>query len=421
MDKNTLSNYGWIVIAVLVLSVMIALATPFGNFIKLGIESTTAGLFNTSESALNVVGMSAKNDDNGDSKDEMGTDNNSGTSTPTIDHNGTRIPEGATYTQADGTVLNAGDEFPSTVNDGDIYVYDDYEYKYNFCYSGSNWITPGASYKVTSTTLNGWGVRVLNTNKTEYGAILESINSKPITNMDNTFSACYDLTTAPAIPNNVTSMMYTFTHCTSLTTAPDMSNANNLTNMTRTFYGCTALSNASEDIVIPSNVENMTHTFSECKNLTIAPAIPNNVTNMEGTFYECNSLTDISNLIIPDNVTSLLYTFAKCNSLTDISNLIIPDGVTNMSSAFWNCISLTSVPTIPSSVTHMVSTFMGCTSLTGNVTINANPTYYETSFRNVDFTAQNLTLVGNSTKLDTLGATGKNYCKTCNGVCNNSH
>jgi len=60
MDKNTLSNYGWIVIAVLVLSVMIALATPFGEYIKAGVESTTAGLFDTSEKALNVVGMSAK-------------------------------------------------------------------------------------------------------------------------------------------------------------------------------------------------------------------------------------------------------------------------------------------------------------------------------------------------------------------------
>ena len=59
MDKETLSNYGWIVIAVLVLSVMIALATPFGSYIEQGVRSTTAGLFETSEKALNVVGMSA--------------------------------------------------------------------------------------------------------------------------------------------------------------------------------------------------------------------------------------------------------------------------------------------------------------------------------------------------------------------------
>ena len=60
MDKSTLSNYGWIVIAVLVLAVMIALATPFGSYIKTGVENTTQGLFDTSEKAMNVVGMSAE-------------------------------------------------------------------------------------------------------------------------------------------------------------------------------------------------------------------------------------------------------------------------------------------------------------------------------------------------------------------------
>ena len=53
MDKNTLSNYGWIVIAVLVLSVMIALATPFGQYVEQGVRATTEGLFNTSRNAVN--------------------------------------------------------------------------------------------------------------------------------------------------------------------------------------------------------------------------------------------------------------------------------------------------------------------------------------------------------------------------------
>ena len=55
MDKNTLSNYGWIVIAVLVLAVMIALATPFGKYVESGVKSTTEGLFSTSENAMNTA------------------------------------------------------------------------------------------------------------------------------------------------------------------------------------------------------------------------------------------------------------------------------------------------------------------------------------------------------------------------------
>ena len=57
MDKETLSNYGWIVICVLVLAVMIALATPFGSFVSDAVKSTTQGLFDVNQSALNSTGL----------------------------------------------------------------------------------------------------------------------------------------------------------------------------------------------------------------------------------------------------------------------------------------------------------------------------------------------------------------------------
>lgn len=57
MDKNTLSNYGWVVICVMVLAVMIALATPFGNFTTNAVRSTTSGLFKTNQDALNSTGL----------------------------------------------------------------------------------------------------------------------------------------------------------------------------------------------------------------------------------------------------------------------------------------------------------------------------------------------------------------------------
>lgn len=64
MDKNTLSNYGWIVIAVLVLSVMIALATPFGEYIKDAVWSTTEGLFNVQNNALDIIGATTNSNPN---------------------------------------------------------------------------------------------------------------------------------------------------------------------------------------------------------------------------------------------------------------------------------------------------------------------------------------------------------------------
>lgn len=61
MDKETLSNYGWIVICVLVLSVMLALSTPFGKFIKGAIRNTTQGLFQANRTAMAVAGMNMEN------------------------------------------------------------------------------------------------------------------------------------------------------------------------------------------------------------------------------------------------------------------------------------------------------------------------------------------------------------------------
>ena len=54
MDKETLSNYGWVVICVLVLVVMIALATPFGKYIAEAVKNTTKALFDVSSKSLNT-------------------------------------------------------------------------------------------------------------------------------------------------------------------------------------------------------------------------------------------------------------------------------------------------------------------------------------------------------------------------------
>ena len=57
MDKETLSNYGWVVILVLILAVMLALATPFGTFVAEAVQSTTQGLFDTNKQALDIAGI----------------------------------------------------------------------------------------------------------------------------------------------------------------------------------------------------------------------------------------------------------------------------------------------------------------------------------------------------------------------------
>ena len=55
MDKETLSNYGWIVICVIVLSVMIALATPFATEIKNAVVTAVNGLVKHANGALEGI------------------------------------------------------------------------------------------------------------------------------------------------------------------------------------------------------------------------------------------------------------------------------------------------------------------------------------------------------------------------------
>lgn len=55
MDKETLSNYGWVVICIIVLVIMIALATPFGNYIKGAVKAATESFGGIAADSLNEV------------------------------------------------------------------------------------------------------------------------------------------------------------------------------------------------------------------------------------------------------------------------------------------------------------------------------------------------------------------------------
>ena len=361
MDKETLSNYGWIVICVLVLAVMLALATPFGTFIADGFKATYTGLFDTGDSALDV-GLSAVGVTNtlecGHGRKESGDHSQLGCghfacedcgcvpascgvdghwSGDSLDHSaapscneheyvcqcdGWVVPEGGKYitnlslNNGTGKPYNAGDRLPCDyeVSMYDEYMEGNYYYKYQgyYHYTYGKWEASDASH--------GWGVYCYN-NVENPGPMLESINGKPITNLSFAFTRCKSLTTSPSIPSTVTNVEYA--------------------------YMGTAL--------------------------VIAPELPTGITSLNCIFYECANLT--------------------------------------------------TAPVIPSSVTNMKQTFWKCTSLTGTMTINAEPAegYYSSCFRNVDFKTQNITFVGTASLMDSIGATGKNYCAECNGTCQGNH
>ena len=410
MDKETLSNYGWIVICVLVLAVLLALASPFGSFVANAVKSTTQGLFDVNQSALNSTGL--------------------------INIEGQSFPNPS---------LNPDDG--SDVYDGMIYTFGNYEYRYNCYFGNSSWTTDESQ--------NGWGVHCIK-DMADPGPILESINGEPIINLNYAFKGYTSLTNAPKIPNSVTDMRYTFSGCTSLeiapkipsnvknlactflgctnlTTAPDMRNANNVTDMTATFWECPALVNAP---VIPNSVNNMYGTFYRCSSLIVAPVVPNGVTDMSGTFWGCTNLKtyvgstasdgDFGGYKIPSNVkvmystfedcvkiivapdfsactqlTDMSYTFYNCNSLKVAP--IVPNSVTNMECTFQGCTALSDLDdlTVPSGVTNMKYTFRYCNSITGVITINATPTSYDNCLYGTQITE----ILGSCTIKSTILAT----------------
>lgn len=177
------------------------------------------------------------------------------------------IPEGGTYyvsatknepdvgdfSQATAT-YEAGDEFPATFNNGDVYVFGDYEYRYQCGYEGA-WLNDYVGMN--------WGVTVRDHNKASYGNMLYSINGSPVNNLTGAFWGCKNLVKSPKLPPEGKYMVGTFWYCPNLKVAPVIpENASMLLNA---FIGCSALEKAP---TIPAGAEDIENIFAECISLS---------------------------------------------------------------------------------------------------------------------------------------------------------
>ena len=383
MDKETLSHYGWIVILVLILSVLLALATPFGTFVADGFKATYTGLFQTGTSALDV-GLSAvgvknvldcgheRNEAGDHTKKECGhynCDEECGCvpalcgvpghwsgdgmdHTTVVNHTGSSyatphtyacqcerwvVPDGCTYKGSKTYV--SGEALPCsyTPRNYDKFITSDYEYNYN---------------KIINTTNDdiGWDVVVLDTTKESYEPILDYICNQPVTSFYHTFYNCTNLLVAPELPSTTTILPYTFQGCTSLIKVPTLNGCNNLREMQGTFSGCSALTDAS-NMNIPNTVIYTRNLFSNCKSLTKTPNYSNatGLKNIQYMFYKCTALEvapDLSNCVNIENIYSL---YQECSSL---KSAVVPKTATEISQSLWGCTSLESVY-IPKEITRL--------------------------------------------------------------------
>ena len=208
------------------------------------------------------------------------------------------------YSLAEETLV-AGDKFPDKINDGDAYVYGGYEYRYN----------SGFDIGWFNYNCNGWGVCVLDIEKTLYENMLLSINGKAITNMIGTYRYCSNMEYSPRIPSTVKAMDSAYRDCTSLVEAPVLHDG--VTSLGFTFSNCSLLEEAP---VLPLSVTNLCAAFELCHNLKTAPVIHENITDICGAFYECRLLTgtlEINSKQLDSYETAITYT-----NITEITGTI---------------------------------------------------------------------------------------------------
>ena len=212
------------------------------------------------------------------------------------------IPEGCVYYKADGTVLNAGEDFPETSVAGDYLTYGDYVYGYEFLVSyGENGEIEDTAFAAdvdfddmhltAEDMLGSWYPLVIDRNKESYGAIVAKINGLPILHVSVTFANCLNLKDASVIKLPSTTKY-----------------------MCATFLGCFGLRNASA-LVIPDSVINMDAAFSSCSSLVSAPVIPASVQHLCSAFSDCAQLTgDITINCTPSRYDGcFLFTAAPIN------------------------------------------------------------------------------------------------------------
>lgn len=408
------SHYGWAIMVSLVISVMIAFATPLGR--NLG-----RGALNIAESFFGV-GEEAASEKNLNNKEAVWENKFDEKYTRFQSHTGTIPKKGEYYVNATTSGLTTitasthkyseGEEFP-TPQTGDIYKYRDYIYRYNYINNHNSWqqkdiggwsiatVEKKGAYKLPLESIAGQNVvnaRRLFYNNNELQTAPELPDS--ITDMCSAFYGCTALVSVPSIPKNTTDLSNTFAYCTSLTKSPELPNS--ITNMGSTFNGCTSLITPPK---IPETVTNMSQTFYNCTSLSTAPTIPENVTNMYQTFINCSSLVTTPTFL-NNAISDLPYTFENCTSLTSVA--VLPTKVKSLSSTFRGCTSLQTVSaTIPGSVKVMNNTFEGCKSLTGTIKINAiKLDNYENAFAN---TEKPIKLTGDSNYRSHLAGTANNH------------
>ena len=167
-----------------------------------------------------------------------------------------------------------GDLFPETVNVGDVYVYQNWEYRYGYaCLRPLTWnsldIIGESSYSVYNIVPYGWSVATNRNTSSDgnYSTMLSSVNNRPVTNATLMFGGV----TYPMTCNSVGGI------------------SSELVTMYNAFSGTTL----QEMPEIPDGVINLSSAFDSCDQMKNPKTIPASVINMDSAFVDCTALEGV--------------------------------------------------------------------------------------------------------------------------------
>lgn len=342
MDKETLSNYGWIVVLVLILAIMLALASPFGMFVSDAIKNTTQGLFDVNSSALNTVGINP---------DDLSFNGSSNITYYTIEEiEADEHLYAIGKTKPEYVVATFNDDYTEVIitkngDDSDGYIKDSAFYEhYN-----------KPLFPDLKTVIIKEGILNIGQSSFRMSSNLSKIvfpNSLTVID-EYAFlgTAISDLT----IGQEVTEIKdFAFNNCSRLKTLHIKSNVKTIGR--EAFKSCKNLSK----VIIDDGLQNIEYEgFAFCRNLTQIN-LPNTITHIDNNaFSDCYALEKIE---IPNSLSLISNAmFARCDMLTDIK---LPNTITKIDDfGFFFCESLENIE-LPTSIEIIGSTsFRNCIKL----------------------------------------------------------
>ena len=351
MDKQSLSQWGYIICIVLILAFVIAFASPFGTYI---VTSVKGVLFNFNQTASLGGGLDAPKNlkviDEVFSFDPV----DEATGYQISIAGGTPFSTTSASIDISDKLIGFGGDIKITVKAfNDTYVSPKAKYTYlipGLYATGSNYTTLLTPWK----ELVADGVIHVDDGVvyTNYGVSTFGLNDGP-TNASSDY-----LTGDLLLPHdgtitelgNIDKGLPAFTSCIYLTGIMVPDGVTSICEMA--FYSCENLTN----VILPNGITKIDgYAFMWCENLK-SVNIPSSLTTIEEyTFAYCPFLENIK---IPSSVKTIEeYAFDCCRSINKIT---LPDGLEKIGNGAFSSCSITEV-TIPSSVTSIGSNpFSGC-------------------------------------------------------------